>query len=1649
MNPISHSANRVGLRAARKTWTPLALVCPFLGNDCLGQQLALVFIVFSGFGIVSGNQAFCADIPPAANGKAARLSTTAAPDPASTLALEQSRLFPEGLVSAGGLPQPVENVALAQAFRSYAASKDLRPLKAFVQTHPASPWNPSLLTNLGLLEFNEGYFSSALADWTQAWTLGKNATEPRACAVVNRAAAEAIKMYCRVGRIAEAKALLAQLDGRPLHGLSANMVGQSRQCIARMETHPANSFKCGPYALSNILTFRHLLTPRTNATLMGYTTTAQGTSLAQIDALARQLGLKMQPARRVSGTALPLPAVVNWKLNHYGALLQQKGDLYLLVDPTFGTSQWISADVVAQESSGYFLVPSDGPLPAGWTAVEPKEAGTVWGRGDSAVFDTNATGPSDPKSRCTSAVDAYGHPLPGMAVWDIHTSLASLNLEDIPLSYHPPVGPAVSFQLNYDHLEQNQTATLDYSNLGSLWNFSWVGFITFDGTTASYHNGLGGTEIFANYNSDQNSFDLEPKTGTRLVMVSATHYERQAVDGSKLVFDLAEPSGRVYLTQIVDVQGNALTMSYDANFRLVTVTDAIGQATTLAYASDTFGEPGFYLVAKVTDPFGRFTSLAYNSDDELISITDEIGLVSQFTYGDNDFIRTLTTPYGSTTFAYTTGNDPVRGLVTSLLATEPNGSQERLDTEETEPSEDNGAAAPAGMNVSPDYLLVYRNSFYWDRKAMKDAPGDVSKARLTHFLHLGSNEIVSSIIESTKNPLESRVWYDYQNNESYPYYTTPGIVANPTFIGQVMDDGSTKLTRHTYNAQSQPLQIIDPVGRTTNFTYADNGLDLLTIQQVNGQGSTDTLATYTWNTQHLPLTHTDAAGETTTYTYNPRGQLTSVTNPKSETTIYTYNAQGYLTAVNGPVAGTSDRMTFTYDAFGRLHTATTADGYVVTYAYDNLDRITSVTYPDGTTVQNAYTNLDLTQTKNRQGGVTKYTFNALREMTSLTDPLNRVFQYERCTCGALTRIIDPLNHTTAWTQDVMGRTTSKTYQDGSVDKYAYEASTSRLASVTDSRGQTKSYTYNTDDTLAAVVYLHAQQRTPDVLYTYDPAYRRVSTMSDGQGVTTFSYNPVTNSASPGTNRLAEIDTSWNHAKLTYSYDALGRVTNRVIDGVGQTTTFDSLGRAISVVNALGTFNSTFDAASDRLTQTALPNGQTFTATYFSNTGNRRLQQIKNLKPGGANLSEFDYTYNAPGEILTWNQQVDTNPSLNYSLDYDAADQLASAVAAGKNYAFAYDPAGNLLTRTLNGAMTNFTFNALNELQQAVPALGNDKTYLWDAENRLVGINYTGSALSTKLAYDGLGRCVEIDELNGATVTSTKRFVWSEQERCEERDESNNVTRRFFKQGEQIGGANYYYSFDHLGSVREMTDATGAVHARYDYDPYGVRTKVSGDLDASRCFTGQYYHAPSGLHLAPFRAYDAATARWISRDPAAEHDGFNLYAYVHNNPISHIDPSGTETELSYLARTNPTASPQQLQQKLQTAYDLARAFDGVYHLRDAFVTMFGGKSSTPDKFQTLSVADYGNLQVNDRPESYLPSVIHGVLPGYGFGIHSDYLDAETWDVTDEGFDPVDQYDNERNWLLSRPGKECRYQDGVLVYDSDFPGPSAVTFPAPTH
>ena len=156
-------------------------------------------------------------------------------------------------------------------------------------------------------------------------------------------------------------------------------------------------------------------------------------------------------------------------------------------------------------------------------------------------------------------------------------------------------------------------------------------------------------------------------------------------------------------------------------------------------------------------------------------------------------------------------------------------------------------------------------------------------------------------------------------------------------------------------------------------------------------------------------------------------------------------------------------------------------------------------------------------------------------------------------------------------------------------------------------------------------------------------------------------------------------------------------------------------------------------------------------------------------------------------------------------------------------------------------------------------------------------------------------------------------MWCGTELCEERDSTGtNVTKRFFGQGEQISGANYYFTRDHLGSVQDMTDSSGTVHAAYDYDPYGRMVKLSGDKDADFAYTGDYYHNNSSLSLTLYRAYDSSAGRWDSRDPSAEAEGLNLYSYIHNDPVNRTDIYGLGDDAA--------KSPKQLYDEYKPVYD---------------------------------------------------------------------------------------------------------------------------------
>lgn len=620
-----------------------------------------------------------------------------------------------------------------------------------------------------------------------------------------------------------------------------------------------------------------------------------------------------------------------------------------------------------------------------------------------------------------------------------------------------------------------------------------------------------------------------------------------------------------------------------------------------------------------------------------------------------------------------------------------------------------------------------------------------------------------------------------------------------------------------------------------------------------------------------------------------------------------------------------------------MRTVTDTDNYTTTTDYDNLDRKTKVTYPDATYEQFQYTDnvsgvmtLDLTGSRDRRGLWTYRHYNANRHMDSLKDPANRTTLYGWCSCGSLDSITDPKNQITTFKRDLQSRVYQKLFADGTTINYLYEGqtaantggATSRFQSVTDAKSQRTNYTYFADDNIQQISYTDTNGQplnpvTPSVSFTFDPNYNRVKTMADGIGSTVYAYNPIAVPPALGANQLASIDGPLANDTITFSYDQLGRVTSRQLNGStnSETWAFDSLGRLSSDTNKLGAFTYGYVGVTNRLNALTYPNGATANYTYFPNAQNKRLQEIKTQTSASALFSQFDYTYDAEGQLLTWTKN---NPGLTgpqrYDLGPDNADQLlaaplkdATSNALIKQYTYGYDLASNRTSERVGNKTTTSTPNNVNEItSQSNPSAtltydtngsltgdGKSMTFEWDAANRLVAINYTGTTSRSEFSYDGLNRLAKVIEKVNGVVNSTSKFVWVGNEKCEVRDASDSLTLRLYSQGQYGGGAAYFYSRDHLGSVREMFKADNTVVARYDYDPWGRITEVINTTKSHNTFTGLYRHSKSDLIFAEYRAYDTDLGRWLNRDPIGESGGINLYGYVSNDPTDRVDHLGEQ------------------------------------------------------------------------------------------------------------------------------------------------------------
>ncbi len=253
------------------------------------------------------------------------------------------------------------------------------------------------------------------------------------------------------------------------------------------------------------------------------------------------------------------------------------------------------------------------------------------------------------------------------------------------------------------------------------------------------------------------------------------------------------------------------------------------------------------------------------------------------------------------------------------------------------------------------------------------------------------------------------------------------------------------------------------------------------------------------------------------------------------------------------------------------------------------------------------------------------------------------------------------------------------------------------------------------------------------------------------------------------------------------------------------------------------------------------------------------------------------------------------------MTYNAEDQLLSVGSA----TYQYDTDGFLSKKTDGALVTTYNYSSAGELLSASLPDGRTLEYIYDPQGRRI-TKKVNSLVVEKYLWAGLTQLLAVYDGADSLVM---RFEYSDAR----------VPNAMVK-----SGTTYYLSYDQVGSLRAVYDATGALVKRIDYDSFGnilVDTNPAFSLPFG--FAGGLDDRDTNLVHFGFRDYDPSTGRWTAKDPIGFGGGdVDLYGYVESDPVNWTDKDGlSKGGKQNIWGDDPLMNPNKLKDILQALQDL--------------------------------------------------------------------------------------------------------------------------------
>jgi RHS repeat-associated protein len=549
----------------------------------------------------------------------------------------------------------------------------------------------------------------------------------------------------------------------------------------------------------------------------------------------------------------------------------------------------------------------------------------------------------------------------------------------------------------------------------------------------------------------------------------------------------------------------------------------------------------------------------------------------------------------------------------------------------------------------------------------------------------------------------------------------------------------------------------------------------------------------------------DALGAVTEYRYDEVGRLIALIPPDDAPTSYEYR-NGFLYRRSRLDAVWLYRR----NAEGDVTEAVDPDGKVTHYYYDVRGQLLSIRYPDSSRIRLAWNDLgQLIEETLPDGGVRHFSYDALGRRTTTVDEHGAVTRQQWDAAGRLAQTTLPGGATRACSYGAYGQITAERDELGRITRYEYDDDLHLVSRRINPDGTRVQYRYDHAQLLLTEIENESGEKyrldyTPTGLIRQETGFdgRRTAYAYDLNGhlLEKTEYGDdgsqlVTAYARDSAGRLL-VKTLPDGVKVSYQYDRLGRLTG-VDDGQNHPLAFeyDRQDRLITEHQGWGTLRYSYDACG----------------------------QLKRLRL--PDNSKLDYHY-AKGGALT-------------GIDLNGAQLTTHVFQSGREQQrqqglllseYSYDDQGRLLAHAVGHShdalyRRDYAYSANGNLEHIADTRHGQRTYAYDALDRLIRVRHSRDELPESFAHDPAGNLLMQDRPGPSQITGNRLLMQGD--RHYDYDAFGNLIRERRGTAQKLVSE---YRYDSQHRLIGLTRPDGQT-ASYQYDAFGrrIRKTVNGQI----------------------------------------------------------------------------------------------------------------------------------------------------------------------------------------------------------------------------